>query len=189
MKFKVLAVTLLLFVTVCISGCDSGDGSGSGDFTLGGPSQPTTIPTASGTPSVTPSPTPTEPPCEEIVWAENWDKVIESSLENNKMVMIYFYTDVCPSCRKLERGALADGEVNSFLCQNFLTVKSNSNKSSLSTYFDGIRYVPTVVFMTPDGFEIGDSRMVGAKSSSAFLERITRLQDFWIEHLETTGVI
>ena len=173
-------------------GCENGDGSGSGDFTLDLTPKPTTtenpVPTSSGTPDNTPSPSPTEPVCEEIVWEQNWDKVIETSQQENKIVMVYFYTDVCPSCRQLERGALSDKEVNAFLCQNFITVKSNSNKSNLHTYFGDIRFVPTVLFMTPDGFEIGNSRLVGAKSTSVFLDWITSLEDFWLDHLDTTGV-
>ncbi len=117
--------------------------------------------------------------CDEIVWISDWNKAVSTAQEENKPIMINFYTDVCPACRALEKNTFSNKEVATSICAHFVTVKSNAGKSSLHANY-GISGVPTTVFAWPDGKEMG--RINGAYPPTSFLDGITQVLDYWDQH-------
>ncbi len=117
--------------------------------------------------------------CKEIVWISDWNKAISTAQNENKPILINFYTDVCPACRALEKNTFSDEEVISSLCKNFVTVKSNAGKSGLHANY-GISGVPTTIFAWSDGEEMG--RIIGAYPPESFLDGISQALEYWNQH-------
>ncbi len=62
---------------------------------------------------------------------------LESSMEHeSRPILIYFYTDWCVYCKKMDRNAFKDPEIVSKLNQNFYPVKMNA-ESLEKIEFDG----------------------------------------------------
>ena len=71
--------------------------------------------------------------------AINWlgFEELEDSLKlENKPVLIYFYTDWCVYCKKMDRNAFKNSEIISAINQDFYAVKMNA-ESTENIKFDG----------------------------------------------------
>ncbi|WP_300441045.1 thioredoxin fold domain-containing protein [Christiangramia sp.] len=69
----------------------------------------------------------------------NWigfEKLEESLKEEVKPVVIYFYTDWCVYCKKMEKHAFKDSEIVSALNNDYYAVKMNA-ESTEDIEFDG----------------------------------------------------
>jgi len=172
-----LVLLCLLFTPVLTSGC-SGQ---SGKVELISDGTPLTEPVnpGAGTPSATidpsPSPTATETP-PEIIWIWDWEEAKTRAQAENKPIVINFFTDLCPACRRLDQNTFTDDEVKGFLSENFITVKSNAGKTGLFMNY-GISAVPTTVFTTPDGVEFG--RITGYYPPESFLNGSSQGLNIW----------
>ncbi len=116
-----------------------------------------------------------------IRWLTDWDEALAEAQTTGKAIMINFYTDVCPACRMLDENTFTDKDVGIFLNENFVNVKSNAGRSSLHSRY-GIRGVPTTIFTTPDGEELG--RIIGFYPPDQFLEGAQWAKDLWIDFQE-----
>ena len=100
------------------------------------------------------------------------------------MMMINFYTDICPACRKLDQDTFADVTVGAYINANFVPLKSNLGKSDLHRQY-GIPAVPITVFATPEGREIG--RIIGYRPPDVFYQGATTVLAYWQERIQGTG--
>ena len=71
----------------------------------------------------------------EIKWV-SFEVLDESLKKETKPVVIYFYTDWCVYCKKMDRNAFRDPEIISALNQNFYAVKMNA-ESTAEIEFEG----------------------------------------------------
>ncbi|GEM_PF-4222537 len=173
MKFKGLAIiAFLVIATAGLISCNSNNELATWDPSSDTPSEPN-----SDQPSIEAQYS--AMPCNEIVWINDWDKALSAAQNENKPIMINFYTDVCPACRALDKNTFSDEEVAASICRDFVTVKSNAGKSRLQANY-GISSVPTTVFAWSDGKEMG--RIVGAYPPEAFLDGISQALDYWNQH-------
>lgn len=78
---------------------------------------------------------PAEAQNEEINWI-GFEELEDSLKQQSKPVVIYFYTDWCVYCKKMERNAFRDPEIISDLNNNFYAVKMNA-ESTENIAFDG----------------------------------------------------
>lgn len=110
----------------------------------------------------------------------DWTQALEKAQDENKPLAIYFYTDVCPSCRKIEKNVFKDGEVGDFFNGSFVSLKSNAGRSNLYKKY-GISAVPTIVFSSPDGYEGSNeiARITGAKPAAEFVQLGQSVLDQW----------
>ncbi|MFO8100642.1 MAG: thioredoxin family protein [Dehalococcoidia bacterium] len=178
MKFKLVVILALLIISAGMHlNCNSGSESGSQEPAYDTSSGADPNKTSNGTTSTRPANGSVA--CDEIVWVNDWDKAIKKAQNENKPILINFYTDVCPACDMLDKNTLSNKEVASSICRNFVTVKSNAGKSNLYTNY-GISSVPTTVFARPDGKELG--RIVGAYPPKSFLDGISQAIEYWGQH-------
>lgn len=107
-----------------------------------------------------------------INWMHDWTAALERAQDQNKPLMIYFYTDMCPACRHLEENAFSDDELSSYLNSNLICLESSAERSTLHKKYGIGGTVPTTVFSKPDGYdqeyEIG--RVVGSAPAVDFLQ-------------------
>ena len=102
-----------------------------------------------------------------VNWLYDCNEALNKAQNENKPIMIDFYTDICPACDKLDSDTYSDNELGTFLNDNFVCLKSDANNSNLSQEYS-ISVVPTIVFTSSDGTEFG--RFSGYKSPNEFYQ-------------------
>lgn len=68
---------------------------------------------------------------------------------------LYFYTDWCGYCRKLERETFTDKAVAQYINKNFIPVRINSERLPKVAARFGVSGFPDLRFLTPKGENIG----------------------------------
>jgi len=76
---------------------------------------------------------------EEINWM-GFEELEESLSKEEKPVVIYFYTDWCVYCKKMEKHAFKNSEVISELNEKFYVVKMNA-ETTAAIEFDGQTFI------------------------------------------------
>ncbi len=114
-----------------------------------------------------------------INWMSDWEPALERAQAQNKPLMIYFYTDMCPACTHLEENAFSDDELTLYLNHNLICLKSDAGRSTLHGRYGIGGTVPTTVFSKPDDYqkeyEIG--RLVGSAPAGDFYEAAAVLEE------------
>lgn len=113
-----------------------------------------------------------------ITWLSDWDETRRVAEASGKLIIISFYTDVCPNCKSMYATTFSDEELGQFLSENFVPVKINTVTDTLDSEY-GIKWVPTTVFTDAEGNEITDTRVVGAKSVEALRESAEAVLAAW----------
>ncbi len=111
-----------------------------------------------------------------VNWLYDWNETLGKAQNENKPIMIDFYADWCTPCKRLDSDTYSDEELGAFLNDNFVSLKSNVEKSSLYNNY-GIQYLPTIVFTSPEGIEI--ERMVGYRSPDQFYQDVQAILSQW----------
>lgn len=115
---------------------------------------------------------------EELVWWK-YDRGLEEAQKLQRWTMIHFYSVDCYWCHKMEDETYQDPEVKRILKEYFVIIKVNfdgkervmlkgksSTEAAVAREY-GVRYLPTIGFLEPDGTFI--DAIVGYKSSEDFL--------------------
>lgn len=115
----------------------------------------------------------------EVAW-KNLSSVeqIEASIKSeNKPIMIDFYADWCAQCKELDKYTYVDGKVVE-LSKSLNNIKIDLTKenSDISTKY-GIKGLPVVLFMKPNGEEIKELRVTGFLEPEEFSKKIEKLLD------------
>ena len=105
------------------------------------------------------------------------DEALSKAQSENKPVMIDFYADWCNPCQQMDKYTYSDDAVSTLLNDNFIFLKVNVDKSNLDGRY-GIKYIPTVVFLSPQGTEIG-SRIVGYQPPAQFYQGVQAVLSQW----------
>lgn len=89
--------------------------------------------------------------------------------EKGKVVMVDFYTVWCGPCKMLDRNTWPDERVRNFLVEKTIPMKVNAEADRELARRYQIMFYPTIVFVKPDGVEIG--RVRGYSPPAEFLMR------------------
>ncbi|MCA8995822.1 MAG: thioredoxin family protein [Planctomycetaceae bacterium] len=106
-----------------------------------------------------------------IAWQSNVETGSQNSRETQQPVLLYFTTDYCTYCRKLERDVWSSPAVSQQISENFIPVKVNASRDRFAAQKHGIRAYPTIVIVSPDGKELG--RYVGYTSATTMQQRLS----------------
>lgn len=90
-----------------------------------------------------------------ITWY-GYDKGISLAKEKKKKIYINFHADWCGYCRKMEKETFVDPKVVSFLNDNFISVRINSDKEPKLAQKFNVRGLPANFFLTDRGEPIGN---------------------------------
>ena len=110
---------------------------------------------------------------EQINWLAFSDEKLTEAVQQNKPVMIDFYADWCLPCKELDKFTFSQPEVIE-LSRKFCMLKVDLTKANdpvsreLKNRFQ-IKGVPTLVFLSPQGTELNDLRVVGFLEKEEFL--------------------
>ncbi len=95
---------------------------------------------------------------EEPFFDGTFEEACKLAGEKGKVVMVDFYTTWCGPCRMLDRHTWPDPKVKQWLSENAIAFKVDADKHrNLATRYH-IRSYPTMVFINPDGSEVGRTR-------------------------------
>ena len=96
-----------------------------------------------------------------IQWESDFETAKARAAAENKPLLLHFYGDYCPPCKLMERDVFPDAKVGEKINARFVAVKINTTQQTpLSTAY-GIRFMPTDIYLLPNGEEV--HRLVGGK--------------------------
>ncbi len=87
----------------------------------------------------------------ELIKWRTFDAAQQQENEGKRKFMIYFHADWCAYCHKLEKNAFSNQEIADYINSNFVPVKVDTNKESQTAARFGVRGLPDIRFLTPDG--------------------------------------
>ena len=97
----------------------------------------------------------------------SFDDACKAAREKGKVVMIDFYTTWCGPCKLLDRYTWPDKSVKNWLSERTIPLKIDAEKNRPLAARYKIRSYPTMVFLRPDGSELG--RTIGFQQPQVFL--------------------
>jgi len=112
-----------------------------------------------------------------VKWLYDYDQALVRARYENKPILVYFYTDWCGWCKKLDAETYGNETVAALLNESFISLKVDAEEHvDLAEEYDVVGY-PTIVFLSPDGEEIG--RIVGYEPPDKFLQDVKNLLTQW----------
>lgn len=116
-----------------------------------------------------------------INWKSYSEETLREAQNRNKPVIIDFYATWCTPCRELEEVTFHNAEVVKQAAKDFVMIKVDVTKGGnplherlLQKY--GVKGVPTIVFLDPDGKERQELRLVDYLPPDIFIGRMTELK-------------
>lgn len=100
----------------------------------------------------------------EIEWISDYDEGRRQAKADGKPALIDFGAAWCPPCQDMDREAWPDARIVE-LAEQFVCIKIDLDKDRTTPTKYGVRNVPTVLFLGPDGAEI--DRRVGYRGGDA----------------------
>jgi thiol:disulfide interchange protein DsbD len=105
------------------------------------------------------------------------DAAIASASKQGRITLIDFSAEWCTECKVMERSVFSQDIVRRqlrgmFLIRADLTHLDQSSKKLMRRF--GVVGPPTIIFLSPDGTEISDTRIVGGTEVEAFLTKIAK---------------
>ena len=123
-----------------------------------------------------------------INW-QRYDQGLEQAKKNGKKVMVFFYTDWCGYCKRMNALTFTDEGVKKLLADKFITVKVNGDsrntlqvdKASITERELAAKYAvrgyPTIWFLEPNTEKI--SPLVGYVQTNEFTNILSYLGNDW----------
>ena len=113
-------------------------------------------------------------------WSASIEAGLQSAKERSTIVMADLYADWCAACKELDEKTFSNEAVRKRLEEYSLvridfTLDSESN-SKLSDQY-AVAGLPCLLFLTPDGKEVPNSRITGFLEPEAFLKHLNSLKN------------
>ena len=118
-----------------------------------------------------------KPSADHSAGAVKWltfDEAQKKGQAQDQKFLLFFYTDWCGYCKKLQQMTMADKSVADYINANFIPVLINSEKLPAVASRYGVGGVPDLRFLTPKGEEI--ARWPGYIEADQFLPLLKFIQ-------------
>jgi len=166
-KENILVAVLVVIVLGGIYGYTSMNGktNPSADRTVALAHAATVDTAASGSPSA--------PVSEEIVW-KDYTPGMALARQENKGIFLYFHASWCTYCVKLKKTTFKDERVVSYLNENFINIRVDTDQSQALANEWQVKGLPTMWFLESDGKKI--NRMPGYVEAGQLLKILEYIQ-------------
>jgi thiol-disulfide isomerase/thioredoxin len=104
-----------------------------------------------------------EGPFQELTFPQ----ALEKAKEQQKVVLVDFFTTWCGPCKRLDATTWKDERVVAWLAERSVALKIDAEEQELLATDYRIKSYPTLLFVRPDGSELG--RVIGYRSADQFL--------------------
>jgi thioredoxin:protein disulfide reductase len=117
-------------------------------------------------------------PTASVEWQPFTGDALTKAARDGRPVVLDFYADWCIPCHELDRSTFTHPEVRRALARFValkvdLTTDKVAEVQALRARF-GVNGVPTVLFLTPEGDEVPNTRVIGFLSPSDFVTRVEK---------------
>lgn len=110
-----------------------------------------------------------------VKWESDWQSVLKTAAEKKQPVLMDFYTDWCPHCKRLDAITFIDKTViDYFNKENYALLKVNPEIDRAAEEKFKVFSYPTMVIFKPDGSEV--DRMLGFKSPEELINDLENLK-------------
>ena len=110
-----------------------------------------------------------------IKWESDWQPVLKTAIEKKQPVLMDFYTEWCPHCKRLDAVTFVDKTViDYFKKENYALLKVNPEIDRAAEEKFKVFSYPTLVIFKSDGSEI--DRMLGFKSPEELINSLENLK-------------
>lgn len=114
---------------------------------------------------------------EKINWENDFDKAIERSKSENKIIIMELYTDWCGICKEMDKTTFADknviDKINNFVALKFNPEKAFNGKDIQKKY--NILGYPTMLFINSDGFVV--KKLVGYIDNNELINEMSSIAE------------
>ena len=86
-----------------------------------------------------------------VQWSPTFEGAKERATQSGQLVMVYFSAPWCPVCLETERDVLTDGDVAASIHEAYVAVKVRHDHSPQLAQHYGIRSLPAILVLRPDG--------------------------------------
>ncbi|MEM9351961.1 MAG: thioredoxin family protein [Planctomycetota bacterium] len=86
-----------------------------------------------------------------VAWRRDLDAAKVEAAENQKLVLLHFWTPSCGPCRGLDKNVFSQAHFGSALEQNYIPVKVNADQAPALAAAFGVNRVPTDIVLTSQG--------------------------------------
>jgi uncharacterized protein YyaL (SSP411 family) len=107
---------------------------------------------------------------EEINWISDYSEAFNIAENEDKSIMVYFFTSWCSFCRKQEEVTFANQTIVLSLNKDFVCIQINAEKQENLENKHRIYFYPTTLFFNSNGTEV--ERLVGYYPPNVFLDKI-----------------
>jgi len=107
-----------------------------------------------------------------------WRSLFKQAQEENKLVLVDFYTDWCKPCKEMDKKVFANIEVQKKLSDKYIYFKCNAEQFEFIHVVQSyeIKEFPTVVVFDAIGQEL--KRIVGLVSAEEFIEELEQIEKY-----------
>ena len=88
-----------------------------------------------------------------IQWKE-YAEGMKLAKTRNKPVFLYFHAEWCTYCKKMEQTTFMDEKVLTYLNENFISIRIDTDKDTEISNQWKVRGLPTIWFLKPDGTKV-----------------------------------
>jgi thioredoxin-related protein len=87
----------------------------------------------------------------ELIKWHSFDAAQQQENAEKRKFIVFFHADWCAYCHKLEKNAFSNQEIADYINTNFVPVKVDTMKESQTAARFGVRGLPDIRFLTPEG--------------------------------------
>lgn len=87
----------------------------------------------------------------ELIKWHSFDAAQQQENADKRKFIVYFHADWCAYCQKLETNTFSNKEIADYINTNFVPVKVDTMKESQTAARFGVRGLPDIRFLTPEG--------------------------------------
>jgi len=108
-------------------------------------------------------------------WSRDWKSAVKESSKLKKPILMDFYTDWCPPCKKLSEVTFKDKKVLDYFNKNrFILIRVNPEKDREAEAHFKVYSYPTLILFNEKGDEI--ARILGYLAPDRFIKDVSDLR-------------